>query len=119
MKCLIIDAVDPCIAEELGKVMEVTTVENYPLTKAELKEIIAPYDVLIMRVDPQIDAELIEAAENLKFIGDGLILQHPHCADLDDLAADMDGQHPLGCVRTRPRLVPLHIQNNIFHVYLS
>ncbi|MBQ6294035.1 MAG: phosphoglycerate dehydrogenase [Lachnospiraceae bacterium] len=69
MKCLIIDAVDPCIAEELGKVMEVTTVEKYPLTKAELKEIIAPYDALIMRVDPQIDAELIEAAENLKFIG--------------------------------------------------
>ena len=69
MKCLIIDAVDPCIAEELGKVMEVTVAENYPLTKAELKEIIAPYDALIMRVDPQIDAELIEAAENLKFIG--------------------------------------------------
>ena len=69
MKCLIIDKVDACIAEELGKVMEVTVSEKIPLTKAELKEIIAPYDVLIMRVDPQIDAEIIEAAENLKFIG--------------------------------------------------
>ena len=64
-------------------------------------------------------AEKLGLDQNLKFIGDGLILQHPHRADLDDLAADMDGQHPLGGVRTRPRLVPLHIQNNIFHVYLS
>ena len=69
MKCLIIDKVDACIAEELGKVMEVTVSEKIPLTKAELKAVIAPYDVLIMRVDPQIDAEIIEAAENLKFIG--------------------------------------------------
>ena len=69
MKCLIIDKVDACIAEELGKVMEVTVSETIPLTKAELKAVIAPYDVLIMRVDPQIDAEIIEAAENLKYIG--------------------------------------------------
>lgn len=69
MKCLIIDKVDACIAEELGKVMDVTVSEKIPLTKAELKAVIAPYDVLIMRVDPQIDAEIIEAAENLKFIG--------------------------------------------------
>ena len=69
MKCLIIDKVDACIAEELSKVMEVTVSEQIPLTKAELKAVIAPYDVLIMRVDPQIDAEIIEAAENLKYIG--------------------------------------------------
>ena len=69
MKCLIIDAVDPCIAEELGKVMEVTVAENYPLTKAELKAIIPEYDALIMRVDPEIDAAMLYAAKNLKFIG--------------------------------------------------
>ncbi len=69
MKCLIIDKVDACIAEELGKVMDVTVSEKMPLTKAELKDVIAPYDVLIMRVDPQIDAELIDQAKNLKFIG--------------------------------------------------
>ena len=69
MKCLIIDKVDACIAEELGKVMDVTVSETIPLTKAELKAVIAPYDVLIMRVDPQIDAEIFEAAENLKYIG--------------------------------------------------
>ena len=69
MKCLIIDEVDACIAEELSKVMDVDIAEKMPLTHAELKERIAPYDVLIMRVDPKIDAELLDAAENLKFIG--------------------------------------------------
>lgn len=69
MRCLIIDEVDACIAEELGKVMDVDVAEKMPLTHAELKERIAPYDVLIMRVDPKIDAELLDAAENLKFIG--------------------------------------------------
>ena len=69
MKCLIADTVDACIAEELGKVMDVDVAENTPLTHDELKARIAPYDVLIMRVDPKIDAEVLDAAENLKFIG--------------------------------------------------
>ena len=69
MKCLIIDKVDACIAEELGKVMEVEVSEKMPLTKAELKEKIGAVDVLIMRVDPAIDAELLDAAKQLKFIG--------------------------------------------------
>ena len=69
MRCLIIDEVDACVAEELSKVMDVDIAEKMPLTHDELKERIAPYDVLIMRVDPSIDAELLDAAENLKFIG--------------------------------------------------
>lgn len=69
MKCLIIDKVDAAIAEELGKVMEVTVAEKQPMTKAELKAIIAPYDAMIMRVDPALDAEFFEVAKNLKFIG--------------------------------------------------
>ena len=69
MRCLIIDEVDACVAEELSKVMDVDIPEKMPLTHEELKERIAPYDVLIMRVDPSINAELLDAAENLKFIG--------------------------------------------------
>ena len=69
MRCLIIDEVDACVAEELSKVMDVDIAEKMPLTHDELKERIAPYDVLIMRVDPSINAELLDAAENLKFIG--------------------------------------------------
>ena len=67
MKCLIIDAVDAAIAEELGKYMEVETVMRP--TNQELADIIAPYEVLIMRVDPAIDANVLNAAKNLKFIG--------------------------------------------------
>ena len=38
-------------------------------TKQTLTRIIAPYDILIMRVDPEIDESVLEAAKNLKFIG--------------------------------------------------
>ena len=67
MKCLIIDNVDKHVAQDLGKLMQVDTV-ILP-SKEELAEIIAPYDVLIMRVDPRIDSEILDAAKNLKFIG--------------------------------------------------
>ncbi len=69
MKCLIIDNVSPAIAEELGKVMEVTVSEKQPPTTSELKAMIAPYDVLIMRVDPALDAEFFDIAKNLKYVG--------------------------------------------------
>ena len=67
MKCLIIDNVDKLIALELEKYMTVDTV-ILP-TREELANIIEPYEVLIMRVDPQIDRHILEAAKNLKFIG--------------------------------------------------
>ena len=67
MKCLIIDNVDAHIAQELGQYMTVDTV-ILP-SREELAGIIAPYDVLIMRVDPAIDRHILEAAKNLKFIG--------------------------------------------------
>jgi len=67
MKCLIIDNVDKHVAQDLGKLMQVDTV-ILP-SKEELAKIIAPYDVLIMRVDPRIDSEILDAAKNLKFIG--------------------------------------------------
>ena len=69
MKCLIIDRVYAGIAEELGKVMEVKTAAHLPAPKAELLADIADADVLIMRVDPKIDKEVLDAAKNLKVIG--------------------------------------------------
>ena len=67
MKCLIIDAVSPAIAEELGKYMQVDT-KMLP-TQAELAAMIGDYEVLIMRVDPAINKEILDAAKNLKVIG--------------------------------------------------
>ena len=67
MKCLIIDAVSPAIAEELGKYMQVDT-KMLP-TQAELAAMIGDYEVLIMRVDPAINKEILDAAKKLKVIG--------------------------------------------------
>ena len=67
MKGLIIDVVHSAIAEELGKYMEIDT-KILP-TQAELVEMIGDYDVLIMRVDPKISKEIIDAGKNLKVIG--------------------------------------------------
>ena len=67
MKALIIDAVHAAIGEELGKYMSVQT-KMLP-TQAELKELIADVDVLIMRVDPAINKEILDAAKSLKVIG--------------------------------------------------
>ena len=67
MKCLIIDAVHSSIAQELGKYMQVDT-KMLP-TQQELAALIPEYDVLIMRVDPAINKEILDAAKNLKVIG--------------------------------------------------
>lgn len=69
MKCLIIDKVYAGIAEELGKYMEVKTADNLPSSKEQVMAEIADVDVLIMRVDPKIDQDIIDAAKNLKVIG--------------------------------------------------
>ena len=69
MKCLITDAVYPGIAEELKKFMDVKTSDGKPLSKEEMIREIADADVLIMRVDPKIDRDVLDAAKNLKAIG--------------------------------------------------
>ena len=69
MKGLVIDVVAGEIAVELGKYMEVKVSEKLPPSKAELIEQIADVDVLIMRVDPKIDREVLDAAKALKVIG--------------------------------------------------
>ena len=67
MKCLIIDAVHSSIAEEFSKDMQVDT--HMLPTQEELAKLIPDYDVLIMRVDPAINKEILDAAKNLKVIG--------------------------------------------------
>ena len=67
MKALIIDEVYEGIAQELGKYMTVET-KLLP-TQEELAKLIGDYDVLIMRVDPAITEEVLDAAKNLKVIG--------------------------------------------------
>lgn len=67
MKCLVIDYIDQEVFQEFRKYMDVDLM-MLP-TKQTLVKIISPYDVLIMRVDPEIDEEVIRAADNLKFIG--------------------------------------------------
>lgn len=69
MNCLIIDKVYAGIAEELGKYMNVKTAANLPSSKEQLIAEIGDVDVLIMRVDPKIDKEVLDAAKNLKLIG--------------------------------------------------
>ena len=67
MKALIIDEVYEGISRELGKYMTVDT-KMLP-TQEELANLIGEYDVLIMRVDPAINKEILDAAKNLKVIG--------------------------------------------------
>ena len=68
MKALIIDVVHSAIGEELAKCgMQVDT-KLLP-TSEELAQLIPDYDVLIMRVDPKITKDVIDAAKNLKVIG--------------------------------------------------
>ena len=67
MKCLIIDYIDEEIFREFRKYMDVDLM-MLP-TKQTLIKIIEPYEVLIMRVDPEIDEAVLNAAKNLRFIG--------------------------------------------------
>ena len=58
-------------------------------------------------------AKLIEVHPEI--VGDLLFLRHAHSADLHDLAAQRRRQRLLRAVGPGPRLVPLHIQNDILH----
>ena len=78
MKCLIIDDVYAGIQETLSQKMDVENLyeaewegkpAKTPLTAAQLAEKIGDCDILIMRVDPAINADVLAAAKNLKFIG--------------------------------------------------
>lgn len=69
MKCLITDAVYEEIAESLKEYLDVTETGGKPLSHEALLEQIGDYDILIMRVNPIIDREILNAASKLKMIG--------------------------------------------------
>lgn len=69
MRCLITDAVYSGIAEELGKYLDVTVTGGKPLSHEDMLSQIGNYEVLIMRVNPIIDREILDAATSLKIIG--------------------------------------------------
>ena len=66
MKCLIIDEVDSCIAQELSKYMQVDTMLH--LKHSGLEDVIGDYEILVMRVLPRIDEEVLKHAKKLKYI---------------------------------------------------
>lgn len=67
MKALIIDHISAIVGKSLLKYGVEVDYKILP-TKQELINIIGAYDVLIMRVDPFIDKEIIDASKNLKSI---------------------------------------------------
>lgn len=67
MKALIIDKVSNIIENSLKKIGFEVNIELLP-THEKLKQIIGDYDLLVMRVDPFIDKEILDAAKNLKLI---------------------------------------------------
>ena len=67
MKCLVIDEVHSNLVEGLKRHMEVD-IKTF-LSKEELIKIIPEYNVLIMRISPKIDKDVLTAANNLKVIG--------------------------------------------------
>ena len=67
MKALIVDYVSDIIEKELKELGFEVDKEMLP-TSEKLAEIIAPYDLLVMRVDPFIDKNVLDLAKNLKAI---------------------------------------------------
>ncbi len=67
MKALIVDQVSPIIKEELTKLGFEVDFTMLP-TSEKLAGMIEPYDLLVMRVDPFINKEVLDAAKNLKAI---------------------------------------------------
>lgn len=67
MKALIVDYVSDIIEKELKELGFEVDKEMLP-TSEKLAEIIAPYDLLVMRVDPFIDKNVLDSAKNLKAI---------------------------------------------------
>ena len=67
MKALIVDYVSDIIEKELKELGFEVDKEMLP-TSEKLAEIIAPYDLLVMRVDPFIDKNILDSAKNLKAI---------------------------------------------------
>ena len=69
VKILITDPLAPAGVEVLKQIPDAEIVEKVKLIPEELKKIIKDYDVLLVRSGTKVTADIIEAAERLKFIG--------------------------------------------------
>ena len=66
--------------------------------------------------DPAVQmAVIFRLDHNLELVLNELLLVDPDGADLDDFPPDVHREHLLGGGRTRPGLIPFHIQYNIIH----
>ena len=69
MKILISDNFSKRGVEVLNRYEQFQVDQNVGLKPDELKEIIGPYDALIVRSETKVTADIINAATNLKVIG--------------------------------------------------
>ena len=91
-----------CLAEGLAPLLE-----NGILDACEARDL-AVHLFIIGRTD-----------QRLKLVGDLAVARHANRADLDNLAANGARQNLFRARRARPRLVPLHVQNDILHTLTS
>ena len=106
MKVLIIDDVSSLLIDGLGKIGYEVTYLPF-INRSEILQIIAPFEVLVVRTKTLIDKEIFEAAPNLKIIaraGSGLDnidldlanQKGIYCFNAGQANADAVGEHTLG-----------------------
>ena len=81
MKALIIDRVSPLVESGLKEYGVDVDVKILPGVD-ELKRLLPEYDLLVMRVDPKMDRELLDAAD-----GTVIIPMQSHCESLNAAVA--------------------------------
>lgn len=113
MKVLIIDDVHALLINGLQK-LNYNVTYLPAITRQEILQIIAPFHVLVVRTQTNIDAEILNAANNLKVIaraGSGLdnidlkIAEQKgiYCFNAGQANADAVGEHALGMLLTLMR----------------
>ncbi len=113
MKVLIIDDVHALLINGLQK-LNYNVTYLHAITRQDILQIIAPFHVLVVRTKTNIDAEILNAANNLKVIaraGSGLdnidlkIAEQKgiYCFNAGQANADAVGEHALGMLLTLMR----------------
>ncbi|MBJ7428058.1 MAG: phosphoglycerate dehydrogenase [Bacteroidia bacterium] len=127
MKVLIIDDVSSLLTDGLEKIgYQVTYLPN--INRNEILEIIAPFEVLVVRTKTSIDKEILNAAPNLKIIAragsglDNIDLESAnqrgiYCFNAGQANADAVGEHTLGMLLSLMRNLAkadLEVRNKIW-----
>lgn len=127
VKVLIIDDVHELLIVGLEQVgYQVSYLPN--ATRAEIIQVIAPFEVLVVRTKTQINKEIIDAAPNLKIIAragsglDNIDLDYAQqkdiqCFNAGEANADAVGEHTLGMLLALLRniaIADLEVRNKIW-----